>query len=61
MSTVRTQGIGFLSDYRRMNVAITRAKSFLFVVGNSRLLKKNEHWSGQIASVQKKYTFESKD
>ncbi len=34
VSTVRTDGIGFLSDYRRMNVAITRAKNYMWIVGN---------------------------
>ncbi len=30
--------LGFLNDYRRMNVAITRAKHFLWIVGNKRTL-----------------------
>jgi superfamily I DNA and/or RNA helicase len=30
--------IGFLSDYRRMNVAMTRAKKKLIVVGDSTTL-----------------------
>lgn len=40
--------LGFLVDARRMNVAITRAKHFLFVVGNSETLSKNEHWKGLV-------------
>ena len=39
ISTVRSDGIGFLSDYRRMNVAITRARNFLLVVGNQKCLQ----------------------
>jgi senataxin len=35
LSCVRSNGIGFLSDFRRVNVAITRAKSNLFIIGNS--------------------------
>lgn len=34
LSTVRTNGIGFLSDYQRMNVALTRAKRALYILGN---------------------------
>lgn len=34
-----------MSDYRRMNVAITRAKHCLFLVGNSQTLKKDTNWS----------------
>ena len=33
-----------MNDYRRLNVAITRAKRHLIVVGNEKLLKKNPQW-----------------
>ena len=36
--------IGFLSDTRRMNVALTRAKHGMFVVGNGETLSHNPHW-----------------
>ena len=39
ISTVRTNSIGFLDDKRRMNVALTRAKSALYVVCNFSNLK----------------------
>ena len=47
MSCVRSNDngtIGFLSDRRRMNVAITRAKHSLFVIGNSKTLNKDKNW-----------------
>jgi len=44
-SCVRTRQIGFLKDYRRLNVAITRAKFGLIVIGNSMLLKDDPVWS----------------
>ena len=51
-------GIGFLSDIRRMNVGITRAKSSLWVLGNSQSLMKGEFWSNLIkdAKSRDKYT-----
>jgi regulator of nonsense transcripts 1 len=48
MSCVRSnehQGIGFLADPRRMNVALTRAKYGVIVLGNPRVLSKNALWN----------------
>ena len=40
ISTVRAENnIGFLSDERRMNVALTRAKHLLIVIGNKHTVK----------------------
>ena len=53
-----TKGIGFLSDIRRMNVGITRAKSSLWVLGNSASLMQGEYWSKLIedAKSRDRYT-----
>ncbi|KAK3106772.1 DEAD-box type RNA helicase, partial [Teratosphaeriaceae sp. CCFEE 6253] len=37
-------GIGFLNDVRRMNVGLTRAKSSLWVLGNSESLMRGPFW-----------------
>ncbi|EMC94826.1 hypothetical protein BAUCODRAFT_93353, partial [Baudoinia panamericana UAMH 10762] len=37
-------GIGFLQDIRRMNVGLTRAKSSLWVLGNSDSLSRGQYW-----------------
>ena len=51
-------GIGFLSDIRRMNVGITRAKSSLWVLGNSQSLTRGEFWGRLIqdAKARDRYT-----
>ena len=51
-------GIGFLSDIRRMNVGITRAKSSLWVLGNSQSLIQGEFWGRLIqdAKTRDRYT-----
>ena len=51
------RGIGFLSDIRRMNVGITRAKSSLWVIGNSESLKQGEYWGKMIADFSKRDLF----
>ncbi|OMJ18299.1 Helicase sen1 [Smittium culicis] len=45
-------GIGFLSDLRRMNVAITRAKNSLFIVADPRAMSSNEKWSMLLESAK---------
>ena len=58
ISTVRTNGLGFLRDYRRMNVAITRAKHFLWVVGNQKCLEKDDNWKAMIENgCKRRYNF----
>ena len=51
------KGIGFLSDIRRMNVGITRAKSSLWVLGNARSLIKGEFWGNLITDAKKRNRF----
>ena len=45
-------GIGFLQDVRRMNVGLTRAKSSLWVLGNSESLARGEYWQKLIVDSQ---------
>lgn len=46
MTTVRskTATIGFLKNEKRLNVALTRAKALLVVIGNPETLGKNKFW-----------------
>eukprot|EP01023_Acetabularia_acetabulum_P019515 TRINITY_DN19953_c0_g1_i4.p1 TRINITY_DN19953_c0_g1~~TRINITY_DN19953_c0_g1_i4.p1 ORF type:complete len:125 (-),score=16.20 TRINITY_DN19953_c0_g1_i4:160-534(-) len=50
-SAVRTQtkkSIGFVADERRLNVAITRARSALLLVGHVKALSQDENWNALI-------------
>ena len=55
ISTVRSNdngNIGFLSDLRRLNVAITRAKRKLIIIGNRKTLKNNPTYARLIDFVE---------
>ena len=45
--------IGFLKDYRRMNVAITRAKEQLFVIGDSATIGGDAFYNSFLTYVEK--------
>merc|ERR1712032_2620 len=54
MSCVRSNPegrVGFLSDYRRLNVALTRAQRGLIVIGNRATLEHDPHWQDWLAFV----------
>ena len=55
------QGVGFLSDIRRMNVGITRAKSSLWVLGNSPSLMRGEYWGRLIDDAKRRDRYTSGD
>ena len=54
-------GIGFLSDVRRMNVALTRARSSLWILGNAGALEDNADWAALIADARERNAFREVD
>ncbi|PYH45402.1 putative tRNA-splicing endonuclease [Aspergillus saccharolyticus JOP 1030-1] len=55
------KGIGFLADIRRMNVGLTRAKSSLWVLGNSQSLIQGEFWNGLIKDARRRNVYTDGD
>ncbi len=49
-----TGGIGFMTDIRRMNVGLTRAKSSLWILGDSRALVQGEFWAKLIEDSRRR-------
>lgn len=54
ISCVRTDGVGFLSDPQRLNVALTRARCSLIVCGNFRSLEKDHTWMSLLNNARKR-------
>ena len=57
LSCVRSndhQGIGFLTDPRRLNVALTRSKYGMIILGNPKVLSRNHLWNGLLTHYKEK-------
>ncbi|KAK6805384.1 hypothetical protein RDI58_003169 [Solanum bulbocastanum] len=50
----KDKGIGFVADYRRMNVGITRARSSVLVVGSASTLRRDARWQNLVESAEKR-------
>lgn len=58
MSTVRaleSGSVGFLSDVRRMNVALTRARTSLWILGNADSLRRNKIWRRLLRDAEERH------
>lgn len=51
---VNSSRIGFVADVRRMNVALTRAKISLWIMGNARTLRTNQNWEALVKDAKER-------
>lgn len=62
LSTVRRSGLGFTCDFRRINVAMTRSRECLIVLGSRKCLSQSRVWDSIISSIiQQSQHFTSKN
>ncbi|KAH0615930.1 hypothetical protein JD844_026579 [Phrynosoma platyrhinos] len=54
LSCVRTRQVGFIDSEKRVNVALTRGKRHLLIVGNLNCLRKNKVWGNVIRHCTEK-------
>lgn len=50
--------VGFLKDFRRMNVAFTRAKTSMWILGHQKSLTKNKLWNNLIEDARERNCIE---
>ncbi|GAA6059556.1 hypothetical protein JCM10212_000612 [Sporobolomyces blumeae] len=55
------KGVGFLADTRRMNVALTRARSSIWILGDSNKLRSNQYWSNLVGDAEARGLFRHVD
>uniref|UniRef100_A0A0E0E8H0 Uncharacterized protein n=1 Tax=Oryza meridionalis TaxID=40149 RepID=A0A0E0E8H0_9ORYZ len=55
--TGEARSIGFVADVRRMNVALTRARFSLWIVGNAKTLQTNSHWASLLQNAKERNLF----
>ncbi|XP_068501053.1 helicase SEN1 isoform X3 [Phaseolus vulgaris] len=53
-SEINSNSIGFVADVRRMNVALTRAKLSLWILGNARTLQTNQNWAALVKDAKER-------